>query len=1380
MQSEGGVEQRKHTLPTINDEELKKEVKQMKKTEKSIIKKQIRKAVVIGMSTMMASAMFLSAQNYAFSPSGKNAIEILKVAENGTDLKENGDCPLASIVSFYYSIKDSGKVSAAVYDSDGELVRELIQGEEQNAGEHVLHWDGIDQLGRPSPPGEYEWRVLRTPGFQSAFISMIGTTPTSTPYSVWPGNFNGITAIAVDDTGVYLGSQCPENTPSIIKQSHDGSEHFWSHARLEAWQGPIALASDSERVYFLQSNSKLWLLGVHVSDRGEYENEIRSSEIFGSFDVASDGSAPQDMDAAAECIALSYPDRDMIRWLDVQSGDERGRAEVPSPSAIALNADATTYVASEGQILRFSKDSEIAELFINSDMITNPVKLAYDRWCDELLVVEGEPAHQVKRFDAGGKLLNTYGNNGGRAWGKHKPKDFRDIVSIAAAPDGSFILSEDAIRRTVHISKSGEVINEWLGAQDFYNFASIDPGDPSRVFYLDGNNATSVVKIDEQNNTSHLAASYYHPRNGIGGGLFPASTHYHSQWRARRRGGELYLINDSRNAGGPAIVRVDEQEGILVPVAAANDVGYHSWHNGKNAPGKPDVLVEAMKYKGLDPDSRSGSFFWSDTNRNDRIDPEEFIFFERKIGGGRYIHIDDDWNVLLASGNFEDGGSAWYTLHNEAPLDSFVPHWNVDEVEPSAARWPSEYFKHLGSVELRSISRDKQGNTYIAFPANRNTRDDRHGSKWPTGRSGSHRIAVWAADESFTGMIGRHAIAHPRNTPPTHFHDLVYIIGHVKDNAVVSDRVGIPARVFTSDGLYAGSFFDRRADDGFPLHVYAWFRDKETNHPDTLIPYDILSGGSVVVVGDDEVLWTHQGENASPLYRVSGWKGWERYSGKIDIERLAKHARGEGTGVRGEVFDNQDFAGDGVCMETPRLWCVANKRINPGSERGASDWSEGPVEGISNEDSFSVRWRGELEAPLTEAYRFSVYNRHPHTATASYRWDNEHGRTRVRLGGVLVIDTESRVPVSRPIQLDAGRRYAIEIEYIHYGKAEAEYHLNWESTTQERQRIPTEYLYAITNKSVTDMDGDLALSIDNTRLRPGESTVVTLTASSPPKDDMWVRIGTEGSTAESFTENLPNWLKIPEGKTQVSFTVKTMDTIDFARLFCAVEPTMGWKIPHDVASVEMIASSQTDLFSIPEKERVVLADDFKDSSLWRSGLTSRFENDKFGPLIESNGVGFSADRDLPLRLDVRLQPVVLYMRVRSLGKGWGARAGLDFTKGNNLGVYVSLDGITMNGNAIPSGHGASGIYRFNNQTRPDPDEFCDVRVEFRMIDGLLTGIASLKDEDGEWVEVGRQDTTRHDTPFQIPDRLGELHVRGANNPGAYFDAVAVTVGEPYK
>lgn len=87
----------------------------------------------------------------------------------------------------------------------------------------------------------------------------------------------------------------------------------------------------------------------------------------------------------------------------------------------------------------------------------------------------------------------------------------------------------------------------------------------------------------------------------------------------------------------------------------------------------------------------------------------------------------------------------------------------------------------------------------------------------------------WDAEGRLRWKVGRHAIHGglgnaPGSTPPGRLHVPVHVIGETREAVILADRVEAPAMAWTTDGLYAGSFFDRRTEDGLPERVYSWWR----------------------------------------------------------------------------------------------------------------------------------------------------------------------------------------------------------------------------------------------------------------------------------------------------------------------------------------------------------------------------------------------------------------------------------------------------------------------------------------------------------------------------------------------------------------------------
>jgi hypothetical protein len=295
-------------------------------------------------------------------------------------------------------------------------------------------------------------------------------------------------------------------------------------------------------------------------------------------------------------------------------------------------------------------------------------------------------------------------------------------------------------------------------------------------------------------------------------------------------------------------------------------------------------------------------------------------------------------------------------------------------------------------------------------------------------------------------------------TPPGHLHEPTRINGVVREAVVVTDRVANPGLAYTTDGLFAGSLLADRVDDGLPGWVYQWGAVKGKS----LMNHDCAQGGAVTKVGG-EVYWLAPGGQPTPVYRIHGWDDWERIEGTVTLTEAPAHASGEGSGLRGRYFDDADADLDGSPTATrtdESIWFgIQGAHRNPDASRSwgrfgpdgrvgrhanARDWSSGPAEGVSA--PFAARWTGEVEAQLSEAFRFTAY---------------AVGGARLWVDGEQVVSAweGSQVQhVSNPVRLTAGERYAVRLEY----RATSAYpalSLNWDSFTQERERIPTAYLY---------------------------------------------------------------------------------------------------------------------------------------------------------------------------------------------------------------------------------------------------------------------------------------------------------------------------------
>ncbi len=142
---------------------------------------------------------------------------------------------------------------------------------------------------------------------------------------------------------------------------------------------------------------------------------------------------------------------------------------------------------------------------------------------------------------------------------------------------------------------------------------------------------------------------------------------------------------------------------------------------------------------------------------------------------------------------------------------------------------------------------------------------------------------------------------------------------------------------------------------------------------------------------------------------------------------------GQGTGLYGEYYGTKDLSGSAVMRRTDR-------QVN-------FDWGSGRPYQKIEESYFSVRWTGEVEAPVTGDYSFVT---------------QADDGVRLWVNGRLVIDDwTTHSPMFRrgtPIKLTAGQRYSIRLEYFEQlGRATVR--LFWSYPGQAEQLVPQARLY---------------------------------------------------------------------------------------------------------------------------------------------------------------------------------------------------------------------------------------------------------------------------------------------------------------------------------
>lgn len=192
---------------------------------------------------------------------------------------------------------------------------------------------------------------------------------------------------------------------------------------------------------------------------------------------------------------------------------------------------------------------------------------------------------------------------------------------------------------------------------------------------------------------------------------------------------------------------------------------------------------------------------------------------------------------------------------------------------------------------------------------------------------------------------------------------------------------------------------------------------KAGKHALTVIYYE-NGGGEALSVSYSGPGIGKQTIPASAYYRTSGSGGRES----------------SGSGLWAEYINNRTLHGPVVLTRT-------DAQVN-------FEWGDGsPAGGTINTDNFSVRWTGQVKAPISGQYTFST---------------NADDGVRLWVNGVQLIDDwTNHAPITNngpSIQLNAGQKYDIRLEYYEGGGG-AVAKLLWAYPGQDQQVIPQGQLY---------------------------------------------------------------------------------------------------------------------------------------------------------------------------------------------------------------------------------------------------------------------------------------------------------------------------------
>jgi hypothetical protein len=615
-----------------------------------------------------------------------------------------------------FSLKKEGFVTLVIEDSTSKRVRNLVSATKFPAGQNVVWWDGMDDLGRDTEaarrgiyhapgefvaPGNYQVRGLYRDNIDLRYEFSIYNAgspawETADRTGAWLTNHTPPSAalfVPADHAPggqplVFLGSYVSEGGHGLAWVDLNGKKVGGRANVGGAWTGAPYLARDTgvhaaTGIYAYVGaawEGELRLTGLRsdstpISKADEpyrVEGDIAvlkpNYHFLGNARSTDKAGKPALVGLASHdgLVVASLPQTNELLFIDAAAHKVIGTAKVDAPAGIAFDAQGRLLVLSAGTLLRFeinqqSPNSLPPPQTLIASGLEQPQELTTDE-SGSIYISDWGVSHQVKVFSAEGKFRSAIGHAGSPKAGPYDQEHMNHPRGLTIdSQQRLWVAEEDFQPKRVSVwTLDGKFVRAFYGPGEYGGGGKLDPKDKT-LFYYHG----MQFKLSWEKGTDQLTSVLFRPGpddlslpDGYGVTGQPEEPIYAN--------GHRYFTNcyDSAPTSGAGIAMLwIDRDGIAVPVAAVGQV--QDWSVLKK-----DEFRSCWP-KDLDPAGErgrnSGLFVWIDRNGDGHIQPDELTIRKAEVGGVTImpdLSVDisrvDGRAVRLAPHSFAERGAPLY------------------------------------------------------------------------------------------------------------------------------------------------------------------------------------------------------------------------------------------------------------------------------------------------------------------------------------------------------------------------------------------------------------------------------------------------------------------------------------------------------------------------------------------------------------------------------------------------------------------------------------------------------------------------------------------------------------------------------------------------
>ena len=387
----------------------------------------------------------------------------------------------AGHIPITFELAQATKVSLAVYDKEGHIIRTCLGAEPMEAGKQTYLWDGLTDYDQPVPPGQYCWKMLTQEGFEQKYVCDVGVSgnpPYSTPDGLggWAGDYAYPVCVKIEGDQVVLGTGSGEAAPYTIGTDLEGRKKWagwWGCKGFWALANGIGYVTDWEG---------------RLARFDPYKGHVLTfPQGGGQIQMTFDGKPLTTMEggmtvADGKLIVVSMRDKALF-VVDPTTAAVKERLPLEGAGwGAATGPKGELYVVVGNRIGRYDLPAKTFK------PLTDPVPDNRMLTCDaagNIYACVWGSAMQVWKFSPAGKLLKKIGKEGGRPReGKFDPKGMFRPYDVAVDKNGRIWVAEffDQPKRYSVWNADGTLWKDFFGSHVYSSEAGVDPKRPEEIY----------------------------------------------------------------------------------------------------------------------------------------------------------------------------------------------------------------------------------------------------------------------------------------------------------------------------------------------------------------------------------------------------------------------------------------------------------------------------------------------------------------------------------------------------------------------------------------------------------------------------------------------------------------------------------------------------------------------------------------------------------------------------------------------------------------------------------------------------------------------------------------------------------------------------------